>query len=87
MQTQYTPSPESVARAIAQDEDEQRSLAEETERDTAIALHAKATIEQEGKIEIDADATVSHGDDNGAYVRAWVWVDFTGTVFDKNAPQ
>jgi len=30
--------------------------------------------EREGSVEIDADATVSPGDDLGAYVAAWVWV-------------
>lgn len=34
-------------------------------------------------IEIDGDAIVSEGDDNGAYVAAWVWVSFDGTDFDK----
>ena len=29
-------------------------------------------------IDIDADAIISDGDDNGAYVAAWVWVDFGG---------
>ncbi len=29
----------------------------------------------EGQIEIDADAVVSRGEDAGAYVQAWVWVD------------
>mgnify|MGYP006899559944 CR=1 FL=1 len=28
-------------------------------------------------------AMVSEGDDNGAYVRAWVWVSFAGTDLDK----
>lgn len=26
-------------------------------------------------IDVDADAVVSHGDEDGAYVQAWVWVD------------
>lgn len=26
---------------------------------------------------------ISEGDDNGCYVRAWVWVDFSGTDLDK----
>lgn len=26
---------------------------------------------------------VSEGDDNGAYVLGWVWVDFEGTALDK----
>lgn len=29
----------------------------------------------EGSIEIDDNALVSRGDDHGAYVQAWVWVD------------
>jgi hypothetical protein len=35
------------------------------------------------EIEIDADARISEGDENGAFVRAWVWVDFSGTELDK----
>lgn len=31
-----------------------------------------------GRIEIDNNADVSEGDDNGAFVQAWVWVDFAG---------
>lgn len=38
-------------------------------RKAAERLHAEG-----GKIEIDADAKVSRGDDPGAYVAAWVWV-------------
>lgn len=34
-------------------------------------------------IQIYPDAKLSHGDDNGCYVEAWVWADFTGTRFDK----
>jgi hypothetical protein len=29
---------------------------------------------KEGELEIDDDAVVSHGDDAGAYVMAWVWI-------------
>jgi hypothetical protein len=36
---------------------------------------------------IDDDAKVSEGDDNGAYVQAWVWVSFEGTPLDKEALQ
>ena len=40
----------------------------------------------DGEIElVDGDAmAISEGDDNGAYVLAWVWVDFCGTALDKN---
>lgn len=33
--------------------------------------------------EVDADAKVSEGDNNGAYVQAWVWVSFVDTPLDK----
>lgn len=41
---------------------------------------------REGEIEFDAitAAEISEGDDNGAYVRAWVWVSFEGTDLDKH---
>lgn len=38
-------------------------------RDAANDLYGK-----DGEIEIDDNATISYGDDNGAYVAAWVWV-------------
>lgn len=35
-------------------------------------------------ISIDIGETqISEGSDNGAWVRAWVWVDFSDTVLDK----
>jgi hypothetical protein len=35
---------------------------------------AKELYHEEGEIEIDGDAAVSLGNDDGAYVAAWVWV-------------
>jgi len=35
------------------------------------------------ELEVDGDARISEGDDNGCFVAAWVWVDFSGTEFDK----
>ena len=37
--------------------------------------------------EIDDDAKVSEGEDNGAYVQAWVWVPFEGTPLDKDSTE
>lgn len=37
---------------------------------------------REGELEFDGDAVISMGDDNGAYVSGWSWVDFTGTPYD-----
>lgn len=49
----------------------------------AIIEMASKKYEREGTLEIDDNTVVSEGDDNGAYVQAWVWVDFTGTPLDK----
>jgi hypothetical protein len=49
-------------------------------RDKAIAEMVEASDE----LEIDG-AIISEGDDNGAFVLAWTWVDFNGTAFDKEA--
>lgn len=42
----------------------------------------------DGDIELgsegDSNVMVSEGEDNGAYVRAWVWISFEGTFLDKN---
>ena len=38
---------------------------------------------REGDLEIDENAVVSWGSDNGAYVQAWLWVDFNGTQLDQ----
>lgn len=58
---------------------------EDFEREPAIRALAKEQVEVEGELEIDDDAVVSEGDDNGAYVQAWVWVRFDGTKLDKEA--
>jgi hypothetical protein len=36
---------------------------------------AKELYHEEGEIEVDDGASVSIGEDAGAYVQAWVWVD------------
>lgn len=35
---------------------------------------AKTEIHKDGEVEIDSNAIVSRGADDGAYVQAWVWV-------------
>lgn len=48
-----------------------------------IAALAKAQHHSEGSCEIDEHPVISEGDDNGAYVQAWMWVDFADTEYDK----
>lgn len=56
-----------------------------TEDERLIAIRKLANKKRgvEGDIEFDVDAEVSEGDDNGAYVKAWVWINFSGTELDK----
>lgn len=41
----------------------------------AVAAYRAAVHVRDGEIEIDDDAEVSTGDDPGAYVMVWTWVD------------
>lgn len=50
-----------------------------TPRDKAIA----EMVETSDELEVDG-AITSEGDDNGAFVLAWTWIDFSGTGFDKD---
>jgi hypothetical protein len=54
-------------------------------RKTRIVNLAKLQCHRDGECEIDDTAAVSEGNENGAYVQAWVWVDFDGTDLDKEA--
>jgi hypothetical protein len=40
-------------------------------------------FEKEGELELDANAKISEGDDNGAYVQMWRWVEFGNTELCK----
>jgi hypothetical protein len=57
------------------------------ERRREIIELAREQREIEGPVEIDDNALLSEGNDNGCYVTAWVWVDFTRTKFDKQKEQ
>jgi len=58
----------------------------ESERKEIIAL-ARKEHQRDGECEIDSDAKLSEGGDNGTYVQAWVWVSFEGTKFDKETEE
>jgi hypothetical protein len=45
---------------------------------------ARNEHQQDGEVEIDDNAQLSEGNDNGCYVQAWVWVEFAGTEYDKD---
>ena len=42
--------------------------------DSAFIQAAREQYQEEGSIEIDENAVVSRGDEDGHYVQAWVWV-------------
>jgi hypothetical protein len=59
-------------------------------REAIIIKLARDQHEREGTCEIDSGAKISEvpldvDGDNGAYVQAWVWVDFADTPLDKEA--
>ena len=56
---------------------------DDDERRFEIIELAREQHQKDGELEIDDDARVSEGNDNGCYVGAWVWLDFAGTKFDK----
>lgn len=50
-----------------------------------VAMAQEHGLLDEGTLEVDDDAVVSEDDGtNGAYVQAWLWVDFEGTPLDKH---
>ena len=53
------------------------------ERRCEIIGLAREQREIEGAVEIDENALLSEGNENGCYVAAWVWVDFARTKFNK----
>ena len=61
------------------------ALTTKEKRTAFIVAMAQAEHQEEGRLEIDDNAKLSEGKDNGTYVAAWVWVDFAGTKFDKEA--
>jgi hypothetical protein len=60
-------------------------LEEALSRETLICSLARQRFEKEGTIEFDDQPRISEYDEpgNGAYVQAWVWVDFSGTPLSK----
>ncbi|SRR6266576_5933955 len=56
---------------------------EPDDRAARILALANEQHAEDGKIEFDQGAEISEGNDNGAYVGAWVWVDFADTDLDK----
>jgi hypothetical protein len=53
----------------------ERCLGHRTFTDRDYVREAKEQFEREGEIEFDDSPVVSRGEDPGAYVQAWVWVD------------
>lgn len=47
------------------------------------AKEIAAMVQTNDELEVDGPM-ISESDDNGAWVNAWVWVDFSGTKLDKN---
>lgn len=62
------------------------------EDDQILSIAQDMRYVRDGEVEIDnpgeGKTVISASDDNGAYVMAWVWADFSGTPLDKeNQPE
>lgn len=68
---------QATTETMSPEEIDRREIVEMARRDNPIC---------DGELEIDDNAVVSHGTDNGAYVQAWVWVSFANSRFDKDPP-
>lgn len=55
-------------------------------RDRILEIVAASDHVKEGSVEIADHPVISEGDDNGCYVSAWIWCDFTGTDLNKDQP-
>lgn len=55
----------------------------ERQRELDIIELARQDVRLDYTLEIDDEPKVSEGDDNGAWVAAWIWVDFSGTKLNK----
>lgn len=61
-----------------------RPVHEPTPEERDYIERAKLAFNVEGELEIDDNAVVSKGDDDGAYVEAWAWVpDDEGDQYDN----
>jgi hypothetical protein len=54
-------------------------------RKKILELASQSQKLRDGELELDDNAKVSEGDDNGAYVQVWMWVPFDGTPLDKDS--
>jgi len=64
------------------DDEEDDEQGEREQEIRELALDQWIDSSEEINIDLD-DAKVSEGDENGAWVSAWLWVSFKGTDFDK----
>lgn len=55
-------------------------------REDIVTMAQGLPIVEDGVCEVDDNAQLSEGSDNGAYVSAWVWVPFEDTKWDKTKP-
>ena len=56
----------------------------EARRQKIIEIASDAPWVKEGEVEIDENARLSESGDNGCYVAAWTWCDFSDTELDKD---
>lgn len=70
------------AKGVLDQIDEAAAISPGDLTDEAYIEAARCEYQREGAIEIDDHAKISRGNDDGAYVAAWVWVAHTRTQED-----
>jgi hypothetical protein len=70
--------------ALASLQESSRPLSDREKQIYAIADEQGIHTPGETEIDVPGPAEISEGEDNGAYIITWSWVDFAGTAFDKN---
>lgn len=55
-----------------------------TRKERIFELARNNPMLRDGELELDENAKISEGDDNGAYIQTWMWVSFDDTDLDKD---
>lgn len=91
--TSVSLSPEEMAAILATDSPVFSSLRERVAKLGAVSDEDRDVFVmaawggRDGDLEFDTNAVISSAEDNGAYVAAFKWVDFSGTHLDKEAEE
>lgn len=59
-------------------------MTDKEREETILTIASDQNLFSDGECELAEPVVISEGEDNGAYVQAWVWVSFADTSLDKD---